>query len=286
MTRTTTFLIAAALGLLSSTTFAQLDAAKEGPIVYGHHHLNTASVAAQKKFFVDTLGGTPITIGTNNTEIIKFPNVLIFLANKAPTGGTRGTIVNHVGFGVPNLRQAIDKIKANGYPMITKTEAPPDRKVVDDIALPAQPGGVSIAFVLGPEDVKVELLEYPKQTAPITLNHVHFFNPKNTDMQAWYVKTFGAKSRTGGAFPAADLPGVALNFSPSPDPVVGTQGRAIDHIGFEVKNLEAFCKKLEADGVTFNVPYRKVPALGVAIAFFTDPWGTYIELTEGLDQIK
>jgi hypothetical protein len=105
-------------------------------------------------------------------------------------------------------------------------------------------------------------------------------------MQAWYVKTFGAKSRTGGAFPAADLPGVALNFSPSPDPVVGTQGRAIDHIGLEIRNLEDFCKKLEADAIKFNSPYRKVPALGIAIAFFSDPWGTYIELTEGLDQIS
>jgi len=279
--------LSAAFILLSApAAFAQLESAKEGPIVYGHHHLNTANLAAQKKFFVDTLGGTPVTIGTN-TEIIKFPNVLIFFRpNQAPTGGTRGTTVNHIGFSVPNLRQSIDKIKTNGYQMITKTEVAPDRKVTDDIAAPAQPGGVSIAFALGPEDVKVELLEYPKQTIPITLNHVHFFNPKNTEMQAWYVKTFGAKSRTGGAFPAADLPGVALNFSPSPDPVVGTQGRAIDHVGFEVKNLEEFCKKLEADGVKFNVPYRKVPALGIAIAFFTDPWGTYIELTEGLDQVK
>jgi hypothetical protein len=27
-----------------------------------------------------------------------------------------------------------------------------------------------------------------------------------------------------------------------------------------------------------------VPALDIAIAFITDPWGTYIELTEGLDK--
>ena len=212
--------------------------------------------------------------------------LIFFRTNQAPTGGTRGTTVNHVGFAVPNIRQMIDKVKANGYQMITRTEVAPDRKVTDDIAAPAQPGGSSIAFALGPEDVKVEFLEYSKQTIPITLNHVHFFNPKNTEMQAWYVKTFGAKPRSGGAFPAADLPGVALNFSPSPDPVVGTQGRALDHVGFEVKNLEEFCKKLEADGVKFSIPYRKVPALGIAIAFFTDPWGTYIELTEGLDQVK
>ena len=82
------------------------------------------------------------------------------------------------------------------------------------------------------------------------------------------------------------MPGVVLNFSESPDPVVGTKGRALDHIGFEVRHLEEFCKKLEAQGITFDVPYRKVPALNVAIAFITDPWGTSIELTEGLDKIS
>ena len=54
----------------------------------------------------------------------------------------------------------------------------------------------------------------------------------------------------------------------------------MDHIGFEVKNLEAFTKKLEAQGIKLAVPYRQVPALGIAIAFITDPWGTYIELNQ------
>ena len=270
----------------ASTAAAQLVAAKDGPIVYGHHHLNTINVDAQKKFFVDTLGGTLIKIGTNNAEVVRFPNVLIFFRpNQAPTGGSRGTTVNHIGFSVPNLRQVVEKVKANGFQMITTTEVAADRAVKDDIAGPAQAGGASIAFALAPDGVKVELVENRQQAIPITLHHVHFFNPKNAEMQAWYVKTFGAKSRTGGAFPAADLPGVALNFSPSTDPVVGTQGRALDHIGFEVKNLEEFCKKLEADGIKLPGPYRKVPALGIAVAFITDPWGTYIEMTEGLDKV-
>ncbi len=271
--------------LCASVASAQLLASKDGPIVYGHHHLNTTSVEAQKKFFVDTLGGTVIKAGTNNTEIIKFPNVLVFLRLvKTPPGGTKGTTANHIGFSVPNLRAMVDKVKADGYQMITSTEATPDRKVVDDIAGPPPAGGSSIAFVMGPDDVKVELVEATQQAIPITLHHVHFFNPNNMEMQAWYVKTFGATSRLGGAFPAAILPGVTLNFSASPTPVVGTQGRALDHIGFEVKNLEAFTKKLEAEGIKLAVPYRTVPALGIAIAFFTDPWGTYIELTEGLDK--
>ena len=212
--------------------------------------------------------------------------MLIFFRQQAPTGGTRGTTVNHIGFSVPNLRKTVDKVKADGYRMITREEAT-GREVKDDIAGPAAPGGASIAFALGPDDLKVELVESKPQTIPIALHHVHFFNPKNTEMQAWYVKVFGAKPGMGGggAFPAGTLPGVALNFSPSPDPVVGTQGRAVDHVGFEVKNLEEFCKKLEAQGIKLERPYTKVEGLGIAIAFIKDPWGTYIELTEGLDKV-
>ena len=144
----------------------------------------------------------------------------------------------------------------------------------------------SIAFVMGPDDVKVELLENKQQTMPIALHHVHFFGPQNTEMRAWYEKVFGAKPRAaGGTFLVADLPGVALNFSPSPDPVIGTTGRSIEHIGFEVKDLEGFCKKLEAMGIKLNVTYRKSEAFGLGIAFVTDPWGTSIELNEGLDKI-
>ena len=289
MKRTLAILSTALLFVASaSTASAQLTAAKEGPVVYGHHHLNTTNMDAQKKFFVDTLGGTLIKIGTNNAEIVKFPNVLIFFRpTQAPTGGTRGTTVNHIGFSVPNLRPVIDRIKANGFKMITDTEAP-GREVKDDIAGPLQPGGASIAFAQGPDDLKVEFVEAKQQTIPITLHHVHFFNPKNQEMRDWYVKTFGAKAAnpTGAAFVSGTLPGVSLNFSPSPTPVVGTQGRALDHVGFEVKNLEEFCKKLEADGIKMAVPYRKVPALNIAIAFITDPWGTYIELTEGLDKVS
>ena len=41
----------------------------------------------------------------------------------------------------------------------------------------------------------------------------------------------------------------------------GTRGRGLDHIGFEVKNLEDFCKKLEAAGQKFDRPVRAPPEL-------------------------
>ena len=51
-----------------------------------------------------------------------------------------------------------------------------------------------------------------------------------------------------------------------------------------MRNLEAFRKQLEAKGIKFDAPYRKIPKLGLGVAFLTGPAGTYIELTEGLDQ--
>jgi predicted enzyme related to lactoylglutathione lyase len=267
---------------------AQLLAAKDGPIVYGHHHLNVTSVDEHKKFWVTGLGGTLVKIGTNNVEIVKFPNALLFMRVQKPTGGTKGTTVDHIAFSVQNLRQTVDRIKAGGFRMVTAAEAPPNIAVKDDIGV-VEGGPVSgIAYAMAPDDVKVELVEMKAQPAPVMSHHIHFFGAQK-DMQAWYVKTFGAKdvpSANPAAFISAGLPGLTMNFAPSATPVVGTQGRAIDHIGFEVKNLEAFTKNLEAQGIKLAGAYRQVPALGIAIAFINDPWGTYIELTEGLDKIN
>ena len=60
-----------------------------------------------------------------------------------------------------------------------------------------------------------------------------------------------------------------------------TRGRMLDHIGLEVRGLEALCAKLASQGVKFEVPYSKT-AGGFMSATLTDPWGTTIELTEGL----
>jgi catechol 2,3-dioxygenase-like lactoylglutathione lyase family enzyme len=273
--------LASAAGAVSAQTIVA-----GGPVVYGHHHFNTTDMAAQKRFYVETLGGTLKAIGTNNLEVITFPNVFLFFRPmQAPTDGTIGSTVNHIGFSVPDLKSVVAKLKANGYTMITRDSVAATVNVVDDIA--AASPTTNIAFVLAPEDVKVELVEVKAQQAPIQLHHVHFFGERNAEMQAWYAKTFGAAAQAvpGQAFVTAQLPGVTLSFSPSQTPTAGTTGRALDHIGFEVKNLEAFTKKLEADGIPLTVSYRTIPALDIAIAFVQDPWGTNIELTEGLAAI-
>lgn len=259
----------AALFLVSlAMTFpghGQLPAPNAEGVAMGHLHLSTTDPDASRKFWVDTLGATVVKLGGG--EVYKFPDVLVMVAKKpSVSGGSEGSVINHLGFKVKNLEGAVAKVKAAGFKLGQK------------------PSEIQ-QFVFTPDDVKIELTEDKTMGAPIAHHHIHFFNGAVLETQDWYSKMFAAKKGKRGRFDAADLPGVNLSFSPSDTPVVATKGRAMDHIGFEVKDLEAFTKKMEAQGVKFDVPYRKVPALGIAIAFFTDPWGTYVELTEGLNKL-
>ena len=60
----------------------------------------------------------------------------------------------------------------------------------------------------------------------------------------------------------------------------------IDRIGLEVKNVEQVCKNLEASGIKLDGAYRKATAMNLAVCVLTDPWGTYIEISEGLAAVK
>jgi catechol 2,3-dioxygenase-like lactoylglutathione lyase family enzyme len=248
---------------------AQLAAANEAGISMGHLHLAVADLEASKMFWLD-LGAAPVSSGP--LEGVTFPGALILLGNGEPSGGTAGSVVNHVGFLVPNVQAAMSKWKAAGV----KTEAGRN----------AQQG-----FLFTPDDLmKIEILEDSSLSVPIAFHHIHFFvwgpGSGNIDsvaeIKAWYARMFGAKPGKRGPFEADDLPGANLTFSRSDTPTVGTRGRVLDHIGFEVKHLEAFCQHAEAEGVEFDGPYTRLSE-GVSRASLTDPWGTYIELTDGLD---
>jgi catechol 2,3-dioxygenase-like lactoylglutathione lyase family enzyme len=273
--------------LLPSVASAQLVAAKDGPIVYGHHHVNATDPAAHKKFWADALGGVVATVGTDKREVIKIPNVWIFMRAQAAKGSSKGSTADHIGLSVKNLDATLARVKANGFRVATADESPASYNVKGDVANPGP--GTRLAFVFGPDDVKVELLEQTNQTESVQLHHMHFFGEQNTAMRDWYVKVFGATTvpaQANALFVSATLPGLRMNFSPSTTPTVATAGRVVDHIGFEVKNLQEFLAKLEAQGIKPSVAYRRVDALGINIAFIVDPWGTNIELTEGLDKLQ
>jgi len=243
--------------------FAQLAPPSDSGVSMGHLHIFTPDPARQKAFWVDTLGAQETKLGP--LDAFKFPGALVILQKSSARAGTDGSVVNHVAVKVRDLAGTLAKLEAAHITVISRT--PPQ------------------AMVLAPDDIRVELTEDTSLASPLAFHHIHFYTAHVDDMKKWYVATFGAVPGKRGKFEAADLPGVNLSFTLSDGTLAGTKGRSLDHIGFEVSDLEAFTKKLEAAGVKFDVPYRKIPPLGLAIAFLTDPWGTYIELTEGLNKL-
>ena len=233
----------------------------------GHWHLNSRDIEASKKIFL-AMGGTLIQQGNLQSRpgfrSARLPEPQNPGAPPA-TGGTAGTIVNHVGFLVPNVREAMERWKAAGVPV--------------------QPGGngrTDQAYVVTEDGLRVEILENKDQTVPIENHHVHFFVPADTipEIQAWYAKVFGATPSMRGNNKSDDLPGVNLTFSKTDKALTPTDGHVLDHIGFDVRHLEAFCKQLEASGIKLDRPYTLNKQTGDALAFIHDPWGTRIELNE------
>jgi catechol 2,3-dioxygenase-like lactoylglutathione lyase family enzyme len=259
----------AALFLFSTVAVGSASAQPFAPngegVTMGHWHLNSRDVEANKKIF-SAMGGTAMKPG--DFEIVRFPGVIINLHLRAPasppTGGTDGSVVNHVGFTVQNVQESIAKWKAAGVPV--------------------QPGANNRqdqAWVTTADGLRVEILENKAQKFPIQHEHVHFVVPEAAipEIQAWYGKIFGAKASVRNNNPVADVPGTQLRFNKAASALVTTKGRVLDHIGFDVVDLQAFIKKLEANGVKLDRPYTQ-QAPGAALAFITDPWGTYIELNQ------
>jgi catechol 2,3-dioxygenase-like lactoylglutathione lyase family enzyme len=245
----------------------QLAAPNAAGVSLGHIHLYVSDVPAQQKFWA-VMGGVPVA--NQKLEMIQFPGVFILVRRGETKGGTVGSIVNHIGFAWKDLPGAKAKWLAAGY-KIEQSEDP------------------NHGYILGPDGIRLEFYGDPSLQVPVKINHVHLYPQDIPAMKAWYAKVLGGvsgKCARAGAPDGADcveVPGVSLAMSQGETNLDPTAGRSLDHIGFEVKNLPEFLKRMEAEGV--NITQGLTPSNFVSnmrVAFITDPWGTKMEITEGI----
>lgn len=241
--------------------FAQLASPNAQGVAFGHMHLNSADPDAAIAFWTDLIGASPYS--HESLKGVSMLGAIILFTRKAPSGPSAGSVIDNIGLKVPDLQPFVDKLAKTSY----KSHQP-------------AAGGDSL-LIDGPDGVRIELTEDSSMYATLEFHGVHFRTAQPKEMQAWYDKIFGARPGTGEKWTSSDISGVSLTYEPA-DSSVPSAGRAIDHIGFEIKGLEAFCKKLSDNGIKLDSPYRSVPQIKLSIAFLTDPWGTRIELTEGL----
>src|SRR3954468_12454673 len=223
------FLLAMAAAMPAAAQLAAPNAAGVRP---GHLHLYVSDVAAQQKFWA-TLGGVPTA--NQRLEMIQMPGVFILLRRGETKGGTVGSIVNHLGFVWKDLPAAKAKWQAAGYTI--EAGANSDH-----------------GYVLGPDGIRLEFSGDASLPVPVRINHVHLYPQDVPAMQAWYAKVLGGVSGkcAPGAAPdgadCVDVAGVSLAMSKNETKLDPTAGRSLDHVGFDVKDLPGFLKRMEAEG--------------------------------------
>jgi catechol 2,3-dioxygenase-like lactoylglutathione lyase family enzyme len=248
----------------------------------GHIHIVTPDPAAYQKAIISVLGGEAVNAGP--LTMVKLPGIFFIMTaagggrgGPGPQGGSKGSVADHMGFSVKSFAALKAKAMAAGMNV---------QEVTPNVQ----------AFVTFPNDVIIEVQEDTALTTDTAFSHYHLSVPDTSASLAWYLKTFGGTeaSRRPG-MKGAGVPGGIVDFLSSagrggkakdaapPAPPAPTAGRFLDHIGFEVKDLDAFVAKLKADGIKIDSgPTDATKQFGLKIAFITDPNGTRIELTQGL----
>lgn len=259
--------VAVALVLPSSAS-AQVAPYNEDGMTFGHVHLNVSDLEAHKALWVEQFGGEVVEKGP--LTAIKWPDMILILSEREPTAGSMATVMDHFGFKVRDIEPFLESWRDAGLEVqaeFTGAEGFPN------------------AYLMAPDSVRFELQEDPELPNEVEGYHVHWFTPEYRDVLDWYIDVFGAERfQRGSIETTANVPGQNLSFGDSEEPQLPTRGTAIDHIGFEFRDLEAFVEELRAKGIELDVPVREIPSIGLKIAFLTDPSGVYVELTEGLDE--
>ena len=233
----------------------------------GHLHYQVRDVAANRRFWV-ALGGAADVEGPRfagpGARSSSFQDVLVVLDAGRHTGGTEGSVVNHVAFRVPSL-------------------APVEAAGLTVARLPQFPG---VASVMSPEGERIELFENAatnltftpdgglrrRRGATGTTGRWPCRSPSTTSTSMCPTRRRGRgqgvvragvwrRSRQAGTIRRRRSAGhqpQLLGGAPQAA-TVPTKGRMLDHLGFEVVRLRAFCKRLESMGVALRRALRRGP---------------------------
>ena len=258
MRRSWQFLGLAAL-VLPAIAMAQLPPGNALGVSTGHIHLGVQSADAGRALWRD-LGAAELVEG--RLVFLKLPGMFLMQNERDPGAPSSQSTVDRITFAVRDLDAYRAKLAALGATTVSSDR----RHVIADL-----PGGVRLEFV-----------REPRLKPAIEYRRAVLATPDPHKLRAWYVDLFGARPARHEGMPSAEVPGGRVDFMQVEVARQGSRNRAIDHIGFEVDDVEAFAAKLRARGIKLDLEPTLVASIDTKILFFTDPEGTYIELTQGL----
>ncbi len=223
-------------------------------------HCNFTDTAKAAEWYAKYMGGTLAKMGQR--EIVSFGKVnLLSYQKDAPIPGSEGSAIDHIGFSFTDLDAKMKELEAAGVKVLM-----PVRSI----------GKVKVAFIEDPWGVKIEVMQDPDI---VGFHHVHLAAPDPNAMIQWFADSLGGEPfKFMGMMPALKYGDITLLASKATGELAPTMGRAIDHIGFGVTDMDELANRLKEKGTKFTTEPR---SLGAAkVAFIEGPNGIRIELIQ------
>ena len=234
---------------------------------YDHIHLTATSAIEAVNWYVKHFGGEAGRFGHADEgsgyaiDRVYYGDLGVIFFEREPTGGSVGTGVDHVGFSMENVEEAIANIVSDGGIQL------------GDLV---EFSGMTIGFVEDPWGTKIELIDDPDLRGT---HHLHLSSPNPASTLEWSAENFGvASEQWKGVLPAIDYGNIWLMVAQAQGEVAPTEGRAFDHLGWKFDDLTVAKEMLEGNGVEFTIEPR--PYRDIRISFVQGPDGVRIELVE------
>ena len=257
------------LTALLCTFSAAVFAAKPHHITIALSNISEAISWYEEHLDCQAIPGRDDTVNCVNTEIEFFLGRTV--------GGSQGTGVDRIGFSVKDLDAKMAELESVGV------QGSGVRLVrFDDGALVREiPGLYKTAFITDPWGTKIELVQ---DEDLLGFHHIQLNSVDPSEALNFYSQVFGGeRARLKGVLDGVTFDGIWVLASEYTDGRPGiTQGRTIDHIGFEVASFDEVSLEMSRLGVEL----RQEPAVpenarsSSRQAFILGPDGVTISVVE------
>jgi catechol 2,3-dioxygenase-like lactoylglutathione lyase family enzyme len=212
---------------------------------YHHMHLAASSVEAGVRWYTTFLDCKPWLDRKDgclmNTTIFAF-------MTGGSKGGSAGSGVDHVAFSFPDAEGKMKALESAGVKIVSRFRR----------AAGPFPSGV----IEDPWGTRIEVLQDARHPG---LHHIHLASADPEAALTWYRNAFGGERKPittqwqGLLYRNLWL----LASRPKGGGLASSEGRAIDHLSWEAKDLDAEAAAMKARGVTFREePHALVNQLG------------------------
>ena len=210
---------------------------------YHHVHITASAPSEGVRWYEQHMDCEPVADRSDAADCAGVE--LVFVVQPA-IGSTQGTGVNHIGFSYPDLTAKMAELEAVGVRGSgVRLQRFPDGSTLRDV-----PGLFKLGFVFDPWGTRIEMVEDPER---LGFHHIHLSATDPAATLAWYQDVFGGETASlKGRLDGLLFDDVWVLVSEAESIPATTQGRAIDHIGFSVPDLDAAAAEMRRKGIVFQ----------------------------------